>query len=107
MHILILGSGVTFRMDHGGGHGPRDGGFDLRFLLKKFPHEAVQTVALVTNALCILEQHPKIGRPVEQGLRELVISRGKSGYLALYQYDEAADLAIVLAVRHQREQGCH
>ena len=77
------------------------------FLIEKYPHEAVQTVDLVTDALCILEQHPKIGRPVEQGLRELVISRGKSGYLALYQYDEAADLAVVLAVRHQREQGYH
>lgn len=58
------------------------------FLLKKFPHEAVQTVDLVTGALGILERHPNIGRAVEQGLRELVISRGKSGYLALYQYDE-------------------
>ncbi len=75
------------------------------FLIEKFPHEAVQTVDLVTDALGILEKHPKIGRPVEQGLRELVISRGKSGYLALYQYDESADLVIVLAVRHQREQG--
>ena len=77
------------------------------FLIGKSPHEAVQTVDLVTGALGILEQHPKIGRPVEQGLRELVISRGKSGYLAMYQYDEAADLVIVLAVRHQREQGYH
>ena len=77
------------------------------FLIEKFPHEAVLTVDLVTDALCILEKHPKIGRPVEQGLRELVISRGKSGYLALYQYDEAADLVAVLAVRHQREQGNH
>lgn len=77
------------------------------FLRDSFPHEAVQTVDLITDALCILAQHPKIGRPLEQGLRELVISRGKSGYLALHQYDEAADLAIVLVVRHQREQGYH
>ncbi len=77
------------------------------FLLERFPHEAVQTVDLITDALCILELHPKIGRPLEEGLRELVISRGKSGYLALYQYDEAADLVVVLAVRHQREQGYH
>ena len=77
------------------------------FPIENFPQEAVQTVDLVTGALCILEQHPKIGRPVEQDLRELVISRGKSGCLALYQYDEAADLVVVLAVRHQREQGYH
>lgn len=77
------------------------------FLLAKLPHDAIQTVDLITEALAILEQHPKIGRPVEQGLRELVISRGKTGYLALYQYDEAADMVVVLAVRHQREQDYH
>ena len=77
------------------------------FLLLEFPREAVRTANLITDALAILEQHPKIGRPVEQGLRELVISRGKSGYVALYQYDEPADMAVVLAVRHQREQGYH
>ena len=75
------------------------------FLLATQPLEAVRTNDLITDALCILERHPMIGRPIEQGLRELVISRGNSGYLALYQYDESADMVIVLAVRHQREQG--
>jgi plasmid stabilization system protein ParE len=74
------------------------------FLLAKLPQDAIQTVDLITEALAILEQHPKMGRLVEQGLRELVISRGKTGYLALYQFDEAADMVIVLAIRHQREQ---
>ena len=75
------------------------------FLLVEFPREAVRTANLIIDALAILEQHPKIGRPVKPGLRELVISRGASGYLALYQYDEAHDLALVLRVRHQRESG--
>jgi hypothetical protein len=44
-----------------------------------------------------------IGRPVEAGLRELLISRGRSGYVALYRYDPAADTAVVLAIRRQRE----
>ena len=77
------------------------------FLLEKFPRDAVRTIDLITDALSILEQHPKIGRPVEQGLRELVISRGKSGYLALYQYDEPTEMVVALAVRHQREQDYH
>ncbi len=77
------------------------------FLLATQPLEAVRTNDLITDALSILERHPMIGRPIEQGLRELVISRGNSGYLALYQYDESADVVIVLAVRHQREQGYH
>jgi plasmid stabilization system protein ParE len=47
----------------------------------------------------------KIGRPVSQGLRELVISRGKSGDCAVYDYDEQNDMVLVLALRHQREAG--
>jgi hypothetical protein len=33
----------------------------------------------------ILKRHPEIDRPVEDGLRELVISRGRTGYVALYR----------------------
>jgi len=77
------------------------------FLLQELPHEAAQTVDLIVDALAILEQHPRIGRPLHHALRELVISRGKTGYLALYEYDEASDLVLVLAVRHQREQDYH
>ena len=76
----------------------------VEFLLERFPEDAIRTVDLITDALNILEQHPRIGRPLEAGLRELVISRGRTGYLALYEYDEPSDLVIVLAVRHQREQ---
>jgi hypothetical protein len=42
---------------------------------------------------------------VESGLRELVISRGKTGYVALYDYIAATGTIIVFAVRHQREVG--
>jgi len=46
-----------------------------------------------------------IGRPVEYGLREFVISRGKSGYVALYDFREREDAVLILAIRHQRELG--
>lgn len=46
-----------------------------------------------------------MGRPVEHGLRELVISRGRTGYLALYSVEETADAILILAIRHQREAG--
>lgn len=75
------------------------------FLLEAEPAAALETVDLITEALQILENHPLIGRPAEEDLRELVISRGRSGYLALYSYMEAQDVALVLAVRHQREAG--
>lgn len=77
------------------------------FLLQQLPNEAARTVDLIIDALGILEQHPRIGRPLGHAMRELVISRGKTGYLALYEYDEESDLVVVLAVRHQREQDYH
>ena len=75
------------------------------FLAKREPHAASATIELIAGAVDVLAAHPQIGRPVESGLRELVISRGKSGYVALYRYDEARDRVLVLATRHQREAG--
>ena len=77
------------------------------FLLLNRPEYAVETVDLVLDALSVLERHPLMGRPVAHGMRELVISRGRSGYLALYVYDPAADVVFGLALRHQREQDDH
>ncbi len=77
------------------------------FLMTEQPEDAIHTVDLIVDAIQILDTHPLIGRPVEQGMRELIISRGKTGYLALYDYDEASDLVVVLAIRHQRERGYH
>lgn len=77
------------------------------FLLETDEERAAETIDLILDALAVLERHPRMGRPLPQGLRELVISRGQSGYLALYSYDENADTALVLAVRHQREQDYH
>jgi len=39
------------------------------------------------------------------GLRELLISYGKSGYVALYSYEQREDVVLVLAIRHHREAG--
>ncbi|WP_422014591.1 type II toxin-antitoxin system RelE/ParE family toxin [Roseateles sp.] len=39
-------------------------------------------------------------------LRELVISFGRSGYVALFEVEDAANVVIV-AVRHQREDDYH
>lgn len=38
-------------------------------------------------------------------MRELVISHGRTGYVALYDWLEAIDTVVVLALRHQREAG--
>ncbi len=75
------------------------------FLRQTEPIAAVETVELITEAVQVLENHPLMGRPIEHGLRELVISRGKSGYLALYSFEPGHDTVLVLSVRHQREAG--
>jgi len=75
------------------------------FLLPSDPQAALQTIDLIEEAVHILRRHPQIGRPVEDGLRELLISRGSSGYVALYSFEQAHDACLILAIRHQREVG--
>ena len=75
------------------------------FLRNEEPSAALAISTLVHGALRVLRTYPSIGRPVDDVLRELVISRGDTGYLALYKYDVRADQVVVLALRHQREAG--
>lgn len=75
------------------------------FLIDTDPLAAGETVELIAEAVTILKRHPLIGRPVEDGIRELVISRGKTGYIALYSYEAEHDAVLILAIRHQRESG--
>jgi len=75
------------------------------FLLESDQAAAQGTVQLIEEAVQVLRNHPLIGRPVEAGLRELVISRGRTGYVALYSFEPADDAVLLLAIRHQREAG--
>jgi addiction module RelE/StbE family toxin len=67
--------------------------------------DALEALDLIDEAVAILARHPFIGRQVEDGLRELVISQGKTGYVALYSVEAEYDAVLVLAIRHQREAG--
>lgn len=66
---------------------------------------AGEAMELIFGALDALRLHPYLGRPVRKGLRELVISRGATGFVALYEYRRARDEVVVHALRHQREAG--
>lgn len=77
----------------------------IAFLIESDPDAATATAHLLISGLRILKEHPLVGRPAEHGYRELLISRGRTGYVALYSYDVVGDVAIILAVRHQREGG--
>lgn len=69
------------------------------------PALAVASIDAIEEAVTLLANHPLIGRPVDDDLRELVISRGETGFVALYAWLEADDVAMVLAIRHQSEAG--
>jgi addiction module RelE/StbE family toxin len=75
------------------------------FLIVSDPAAAGKTVELISEAVNLLKRHPLIGRPVESGLRDLVISRGRSGYVALYSVEDVHDAVLILSIRHQREAG--
>lgn len=59
----------------------------------------------IMDALEVLTHQPGVGRPVGDGLRELIITRRQSGYLAKYEFDVPADIVRVVRIRHQRESG--
>jgi len=77
------------------------------FLRPKSPDAAKRAASAIKKTLQVLEQHPQIGRPVdnmEPEYRELLIEFGNSGYIALYRYDDS-DFVTVLTIRHQKEAG--
>ena len=75
------------------------------FLAEHDPEAALAAAEAIVEAVSVLERHPLIGRPAEAGMRELVISRGRTGYVALYDWLEAVDAVVILALRHQRQAG--
>jgi plasmid stabilization system protein ParE len=77
------------------------------FLASEDPPAASHAAAVIVDAVSILARHPYIGRPASGLLRELVISHGRSGYVALYRVSPRRDRVEVLALRHQREAGYH
>lgn len=77
----------------------------FNFLFEQAPNAAAERIDQIIAAIDLLESSPRIGRPVDNGKRELVISTGASGYIALYRYLPDIDIVFVLAVRSQREAG--
>lgn len=65
-----------------------------------------RALAAIASALRALAFSPFMGRKVRsQFEREIVISFGRTGYVAYYKVTEAA--VVVGAVRHQRESDYH
>jgi len=75
------------------------------FIAEEDPARACKQVLSVRRALELLADHPLLGREAEEGRRELILSRGRYGYIANYRWLPAEDVVLILAVRHQREAG--
>jgi plasmid stabilization system protein ParE len=77
-----------------------------RFLVVNNPDAARRAVKAIRQGVKVLEQQPKVGRPVEEmdnEYRDWIIDFGDSGYVARYRVDP--QFVSVLAVRHQKEVG--
>lgn len=77
----------------------------LQFLQEENPGAALAAVAAIQSAVTGLAAHPLLGRRLDGEIRELVISYGKTGYIALYRFVVRRDEVRILAIRHQRELG--
>jgi plasmid stabilization system protein ParE len=75
------------------------------FIAEEDPVRARKQVLSVRRAFELLAEHPLLGREAEEGRRELILSRGRYGYIAKYRWIPAEDAVLILAVRHQREAG--
>ena len=76
-----------------------------RFLLAHDVDAAERALGAIRKGVEVLRSFPFTCRKVEQHnpfLRELIVSFGSSGYVALFEIDDAQTVTI-LAVRHQRE----
>ena len=75
------------------------------FIAEEDPARACKQLLSVRRALELLADHPLLGREAEERRRELILSRGRYGYIAKYRWLPAEDVVLILAVRHQREAG--
>lgn len=77
----------------------------LQIIRDTDPAAAGTAVAAIESAVASLETHPLIGRRLAGEMRELVISYGQTGFVALYRFEIVRDEVYVLAIRQQRELG--
>lgn len=77
----------------------------FEFIATDDPQRARVQVLSVRRAFELLADHPLLGRMAEDGRRELVLSRGRYGYIAKYRWLPVDEVVLILAVRHQREAG--
>src|SRR5690606_259553 len=69
------------------------------------PTLAASSVGSIAASLRDLSARPLAGRPAEEGFRERTISRGSTGYIALYRHLELEGCVLVVAISHRYAAG--
>jgi plasmid stabilization system protein ParE len=75
------------------------------FLAEHNPKLARERMLSVRRAFELLADHPLLGRQAEDGRRELILSRGRFGYVAKCRWVPAEHVILILAAPHQLEAG--
>lgn len=73
------------------------------FLAATDPAAASSAATAIQSAVASLGAHPLIGRRIHGEIRELAISFGRSGHVAICRFLPHLDLVRILTIRHQRE----
>ena len=68
------------------------------FLAERNPKLARERMVSVRRAFELLTDHPLLGREAEDGRRELILSRGKFGYVAKHRWLQSASAPITDAL---------
>jgi len=93
---VVITAGAAKGLEHRG-----------KFLAEKNPAASRPAGQSIAKQFALPEANPEIGRPLDDlpELRELLVTFGDSGYVALYRYQPDSDSVYVLAFRHQKESG--
>lgn len=75
----------------------------LELRRRENPGAAQDAVEAIGSAATLLAAHPLAGRRLHGDVRELVVSFGPTGYVALYRFVPLQREVRILAIRHQRE----
>ncbi len=73
-----------------------------RFLARTSPQAARRAAATILEGADLLEEHPGVGRPMEDGRRERIVRFGAGAYVLRYRIDPAG-CPVVIRVWHSRE----
>ena len=77
-----------------------------RYRVVMNPDIARRAVKAIRQGVKVLEQQPRVGRPVEEidnEYRDWIVDFGDTGYVARYRVDQ--QFVAILAVRLQKEVG--